>query len=62
MQSEEREGCSGHGCEAGAGREYAQEQTDLNSAAERVFEKLRLLAEESAVTVCCCLPLLALFD
>jgi hypothetical protein len=62
MQSEEREGCSGHGCGAGAGQEYAQEQTDLNSAAEHVFEKLRLLAEESAVTVCCCWPWLALCD
>jgi len=62
MQSEEREGCSGHGCGGGAGQEYVHEQQDLNSAAERVFEKLRLLAEESAVTVCCCLPWLALFD
>lgn len=60
MQSEEREGSGGHGCGGGWGHACAQEPTDLNAAAERVFEQLRLLAEKSEVIVRCCLPWLAL--
>jgi len=50
MQSGEREGMSAHGC-GGAAGQGVQEQTDLDALQERVFEHMRLLAEQHAVTV-----------
>lgn len=53
MQNGEGEGGSAHGCGGAAGRQGAQEQTDLAAAKERLFEDLRLLGEQHAVIVCC---------